>query len=170
VSLEIREARAADLDAIHTIYAHYVTTSAATFELTPPDRREWDRRFAAIAEQGLPFLVAGHTDGIDGYAYCAPWRPRPAYRRTAEVSVYVAPAAAGHGVGGALLDALLARAGEAGLRELIAVVADTGDPASMALHRGRGFAEAGRLAGVGRKHGRWLDTVLLQRRLHDATR
>jgi phosphinothricin acetyltransferase len=84
--------------------------------------------------------------------------------------VYVAPAAAGHGVGGALLDALLARAGEAGLRELIAVVADTGDPASMALHRGRGFAEAGRLAGVGRKHGRWLDTVLLQRRLHDATR
>jgi L-amino acid N-acyltransferase YncA len=170
VSLEIREARPADLDAVHAIYAHYVTTSAATFELTPPDRREWDRRFAAISEQGLPFVVAGHTGGIDGYAYCAPWRPRPAYRGTAEVSVYVAPSAAGRGVGGALLDALLARAAEAGLRELIAVVADTGDPASMALHRGRGFTESGRLAGVGCKHGRWLDTVLLQRRLHDATR
>jgi L-amino acid N-acyltransferase YncA len=165
VSLEIREVGPADLDAVRAIYAHYVTTSAATFELTPPDRHEWDRRFA----HGLPFVVARHARDIAGYAYCAPWKDRPAYRHTAEVSVYVAPAATGHGVGGALLDALLARATGAGLRELIAVVVDTGDPASMALHRGRGFTEVGRLAGVGRKHGRWLDTVLLQHRLHDAS-
>jgi L-amino acid N-acyltransferase YncA len=167
--LVIRQARPADLDTVRAIYAHYVATSAATFELTPPDRSEWDRRFSVIAEHGLPFVIASGAAGIIGYAYCTPWKTRPAYRHTAEVSVYVAPAAIGHGVGGALLDALLERAAEAGIRELIAVVADTGDPASMALHHRRGFMRAGRLTGVGFKHGRWLDTVLLQRRLPSAS-
>lgn len=163
---EIRGARPADLDAVVAIYAHYVTTSVATFELTPPDRQEWDRRFSSVTAHGLPFLIASDVDGaVAGYAYCAPWKDRPAYRRTAEVSVYVAPWSVGRGVGGALLDGLLAHAAEAGVRELIAVVADTGDTASLALHRGRGFAEVGRLTEVGFKHGRWLDTVLLQRRL-----
>lgn len=165
--LVIRQARPADLDAVGAIYAHYVATSTATFELTPPDRQEWVRRFSAIDEHGLPFVVAGLGGGIAGYAYCAPWKSRPAYRHTAEVSVYVAPEAVGQGVGGALLDALLERAAAAGIRELIAVIADTGDPASIALHRRRGFVDAGRLTGVGLKHGRWLDTVLLQRRLPD---
>jgi L-amino acid N-acyltransferase YncA len=161
----IRTAHPADLDAVGAIYAHYVTTSTATFEETPPDRREWERRRRSIVERGLPFLVAELSGTIVGYAYCVPWRARPAYRRTAEVSVYVAPSAIGKGAGGALLDGLVTHAAGAGVRELIAVVADTGDPASIALHRGRGFVDAGRLAGVGFKHDRWLDTVLLQRRL-----
>lgn len=106
--LTIRPAWPTDLDAVAEIYAHYVTTSAATFELTPLDRHGWHRRFRTIAAQGLPFLVAALSGEIAGYAYCTPWKPRPAYRRTVEDSVYVAPWAAGRGVGGALLDELLA--------------------------------------------------------------
>lgn len=162
----VRAGEPEDLDQVAEIYAHYVTTSAATFELTAPDREEWARRFAAVRDAGLPFLVAQDEGKIAGYAYCAPWRPRPAYRQTVEDSVYVAPWAAGRGIGGRLLDELLTRCGHAGVRQVIAVVAVTGDhAASLALHRKRGFADAGLLAGVGFKDGRWLDTHLFQRGL-----
>lgn len=163
----LRSAEPVDLDQVAKIYAHYVTTSAATFELTAPEEEEWARRFAAVRDAGLPFLVAAGDDGkIVGYAYCGPWKPRPAYRRTVEDSVYVAPWAAGRGIGGRLLDELLARCARAGVRQVIAVVAATGDhAASLALHRNRGFTDAGLLTGVGFKHGRWLDTHLLQRGL-----
>jgi L-amino acid N-acyltransferase YncA len=130
-----------------------------------PDAAEWQRRMHAITGVGLPFLTATLDGRVAGYAYCAPWKTRPAYRRTVEDSIYVAPDAVGHGVGGLLLDALLPDCTRAGVREVIAVVVDADGAASLALHRNRGFVDAGRLTAVGFKHGRWLDTVLLQRSL-----
>jgi L-amino acid N-acyltransferase YncA len=161
--LAIRAAAPDDLDAVSAIYAHHVQTSVATFDVTPPDRSEWLRRFQSITVAGLPFLIAALDGEVAGYAYCAPWKPRPAYRHTVEDSVYVAPDATGRGVGGRLIDALLADCACAGIREVVAVIVDDEAAASLALHRNRGFVDAGRLRSVGFKHGRWLDTVLLQR-------
>lgn len=162
----MKAASEADLPAIAEIYAHYVEHSVATFEFVAPDEAEWQQRFAAATGAGLPFLVARVAGEVVGYAYCTPWKTRPAYRHTVEDSIYLAPAAAGRGIGGLLLDELLARCTAAGIREVIAVVADPGPGnASPFLHRRRGFTEAGRLARVGFKHGRWLDTLLMQRSL-----
>ncbi|MFC6016459.1 GNAT family N-acetyltransferase [Plantactinospora solaniradicis] len=161
----IRPASPADLDAIGEIYAHYVANTTATFELRAPGRRDWSTRYWAIAETGLPFLVTEVDGRIAGYAYCTRWKSRPAYRHTAENSIYLAPRAVGRGLGTALLAELLRVSTVAGVRELIAVIVDTGEPASMRLHRRLGFAEVGRLRRVGHKHERWLDTVLLQRSL-----
>jgi L-amino acid N-acyltransferase YncA len=154
-----------DLDAIAEIYAHYVLTSVATFELDPPDRDEWQRRFDAIVEAGLPFLVTERDGAVAGYAYCAPWKTRPAYAATVEDSVYVSPSAVGRGCGTELIRDLLAACDSAGIREVIAVIADTGDPASVELHHRFGFTDAGRLTRVGYKHDRFVDTLLLQRSL-----
>lgn len=166
----VRPARPDDLDAVGRIYAGYVLDSLVTFEVEPPSPAEWSERFGKVRDLGLPFLVAELAGEVAGYAYCSPWRPRPAYRHTAENSIYVAPAAAGRGLGRSLLDELVAGAGASGIRQLIAVIADQGDPgvgesASVALHLRCGFVEVGRLRRVGLKHGRWLDTVLLQREL-----
>jgi L-amino acid N-acyltransferase YncA len=158
----VRVASPADLDAIAALYAHYVATSVATFELDAPDRAEWARRFDAIIDAGLPFLITERAGALAGYAYCAPWKTRPAYRATAEDSVYVASWAVGQGCGTELMTALLDACRGAGLREVIAVIADTGDPASVELHRRFGFVDAGRLTRVGYKHDRWIDTLLLQ--------
>jgi L-amino acid N-acyltransferase YncA len=163
--MSTRVATPDDLDAIAEIYAHYVAASVATFELDPPDATEWRRRFAVIADAGLPFLVAERGGAIAGYAYCAPWKTRPAYRATVEDSVYVAPSAVGQGCGTELLRELLDACGAAAIREVIAVIADTGDPASVKLHRRFGFVDAGRLTSVGYKHDRFVDTLLLQRSL-----
>ncbi|OBG85939.1 acetyltransferase [Mycobacterium sp. E136] len=163
--VHVRATRPDDLDAIGDIYAHYVENTGATFELARPDRVAWDRRFDAVVTAGLPFLSAVLGGEIVGYAYCAPWKIRPAYRHTVEDSVYVAPHAVGHRVGAELLDALLADCLSAGVREVIAVIVDADADASVALHRSRGFVEAGRLTAVGYKHDRWLDTLLLQRSL-----
>ncbi len=154
-----------DLDAIAEIYAHYVRTSVATFELDPPDHDEWRRRFDAIVGGGLPFLVTERDGAVAGYAYCAPWKSRPAYAATVEDSVYVAPSAVGRGCGSELMRELLDACGSAGIHEVIAVIADSGDPASVALHHRFGFTDAGRLARVGYKHDRYVDTFLLQRSL-----
>lgn len=152
-----------DLDAISAIYAHHVETGVATFELIPPHREEWEQRLATARERELPFLTATLDDEIVGYAYCSPWKLRPAYRHTVENSIYLTPQCAGRGIGTLLLDGLLADCTAAGIREVIAVVVDTDEAAaSLALHRKHGFTEAGRLRAVGYKHGRWLDTVLLQ--------
>jgi L-amino acid N-acyltransferase YncA len=167
-AVTIRPTSPDDLSAISDIYGHHVRTGVATFELAPPDPAEWLRRFDAITAAGLPFLTAILNDEIAGYAYCAPWKTRSAYRYTVEDSVYVAPHAVGQGVGGGLLDALLADCASAGIREVIAVIVDADGAASFALHRNRGFVDAGRLRSVGYKHGRWLDTVLLQRSLTTA--
>jgi phosphinothricin acetyltransferase len=161
----IRPASPGDLDGVGEIYAHHVRTGVATFELTPPDRLEWLRRFHTATSSGLPFLTAAMDGQVIGYAYCAPWKTRPAYRHTVEDSVYLAPHAVGRGVGGRLLDALLDDCVRIGVREVIAVIVDADGAASLALHRNRGFVDAGRLRSVGFKHGRWLDTLLLQRSL-----
>ena len=109
------------------------------------------------------------TGGVAcGFAYASPWRPKPAYRHTVEDTVYLSPGHTGRGIGGALLGGLLTGCADAGARQVIAVIADTGSDASAALHRRFGFAEVGRLAGVGRKQGRWIDTVLMQRELGEA--
>jgi L-amino acid N-acyltransferase YncA len=134
--IAIRRTIPDDLEAIGAIYAHHVETGVATFELTAPDPPEWLRRLDAVAADGLPFLTATRGDQVAGYAYCSPWKVRPAYRHTVEDSIYVAPDAVG---------------------------AD--GAASLALHHNRGFVDAGRLTAVGFKHGRWLDTLLLQRSL-----
>lgn len=157
-----RPAVAADLHDIGRIYEHYVLNSVATFELDPPDRAEWGRRFDAIRVASLPFLVVERDGAVAGYAYCAPWKPRPAYRATVEDSVYVAPWAMGRGCGRELMGALLAACRDAQVREVIAVIADTGDPTSVNLHRRFGFVDAGRLTNVGYKHDRWIHTLLLQ--------
>ena len=162
---EFRPTSPNDLDATGEIYAHHVRTGVATFELTPPDRAEWLQRLRDVTELELPFLTATHDGDVAGYAHCAPWKTRPAYRHTVEDSVYLAPHAVGRGVGGRLLNALLEGCARSGIREVIAVIVDDNGAASLALHRNRGFVDAGRLSAVGFKHGRWLDTMLLQRSL-----
>jgi L-amino acid N-acyltransferase YncA len=152
----------ADLERVAAIFAHYVAGSVVTFEDTPPSVADWRRRLDDLAGRGLPFLVAKTGGEVAGYAYAAPWRPKPAYRHTVEDSVYLAPDRTGRGLGRRLLDALLTGCAQAGVRQVVAVIADTGDGASVALHRSSGFADVGRLTGVGRKHGRWVDTVLMQ--------
>jgi phosphinothricin acetyltransferase len=161
----VRAAVPADLEAVTAIYAHYVTATVATFEEDPPTAGQWRQRMDAVTGRELPFLVAEQDGAVLGYAYASPWRPRPAYRHTVEDTVYLSPGQTGRGLGRALLSALLAGCAQAGARQVIAVIADSGDPASVALHRRAGFELAGRLRRVGYKHGRWLDTVLMQRDL-----
>ena len=156
----IRTAIADDVEQVAAIYAHYVANSVATFDEEPPPLATWRQRVEC-----LPFLVAEADGGVAGYAYAAPWRQKPAYRHTAEDSVYLAPGHQGRGTGTALLTELLASAAHGGVRQMIAVIADTGSDASVRLHRKLGFTEAGRLRDVGYKHGRWIDTVLMQRNL-----
>jgi phosphinothricin acetyltransferase len=153
------------MEQVAAIFAHYVTTSVTTFEEVPPTAAHWRQRRDDLAGQNLPFLVAEAEAAVCGFAYASPWRPKPAYRHTVEDTVYVSPGWTGRGLGGALLGALLAGCEQAGARQVIAVIADTGSDASAALHRRFGFTQAGRLTGVGRKQGRWIDTVLMQREL-----
>jgi L-amino acid N-acyltransferase YncA len=162
----VRAAVADDLAAVAAIYDHYVLSSVATFEVDPVPVWEWSGRFSSVQAGGMPFLVAQDASGtVVGYAYAAPWKTRAAYRWTVEDSVYVAPAAAGRGVGRALLSALLDELVAAGARQVVATISDTGDPASVALHRALGFQDAGRLKAVGHKLDRWVDVVLMQRSL-----
>jgi L-amino acid N-acyltransferase YncA len=154
----VRAATEADLPAVAAVYAPYVLDSVITFEETPPEPSAWREKLAA----GLPFLVAEVDGRVAGFAYAGRYRPRPAYRHSLEDSIYLAPWAQGRGLGKALLAALVSACRESGARQLIAVVADTGDPTSVKLHLAAGFEEVGRLRQVGFKHGRWLDTTLLQ--------
>ncbi|SDM65279.1 GNAT family N-acetyltransferase [Allokutzneria albata] len=160
--MKIRQASESDLDAIGRIYGHYVISGVATFDERPPSLADWQGTYSKIVAAGLPFLVAEDEGQVIGYAFAKPWRDRPAYRATAEESIYLAPEAAGKGAGTALLTRLLEDCARCGIAEVLAVVVDSGEPASLRLHRRCGFVETGRLARVGRKHGRVLDTVLLQ--------
>lgn len=162
----IRPVRADDLDAVTGIFAHYVATSVVTFETTPPTVEYWRRSCDDLASRGLPFLVCERAGEVAGFAYAAPWRPKPAYRHTVECTIYLAPDHTGQGLGRRLLSALLEQCARAGAEQVIAVIADSGNPASEALHRSCGFSDAGRLRNVGRKHGRLIDTLLMQ---HDLT-
>jgi phosphinothricin acetyltransferase len=161
----VRHARPGDADAVARIYAHWVATSAATFDEVAPSAAETAAKIDATRAAGLPFLVAETGGRVEGHGALSTYRPRPAYRFTVEDSVYVDPSARGRGHGRALLERLLEEARRAGLREVVAVVAVTEDAASVALHRACGFREVGRLERVGCKFGRWHDTLLLQRSL-----
>ena len=163
--MTIRPAGPDDAAAIAAIYAHYVERTAASFEESPPGPEVVGARMAAIARAGLPFLVAEDEGRVIGYAYLHPYHERSAYRRTAEDSVYVAAGARGRGIGRALLERLLEEGERAGIREVIAIIALTDERTSVELHRALGFDEMGLLRAVGRKHGRWYDTVLMQRSL-----
>jgi phosphinothricin acetyltransferase len=160
--VHIRAAAAADAPEIAAIYAHYVESTAVTFDEEPPAA---GAIAATIASAALPYLVAVIDGAVVGYAYLAPYHERSAHRHTAEDSVYVAPDARGRGVGGQLLARLLEEGAAAGVREVVALIAVTDDPASLSLHHALGFREAGRLERVGLKHGRWRDVLLLQRSL-----
>jgi L-amino acid N-acyltransferase YncA len=158
---EIRSATEADADGIAAVFAPYVTGSVVTFETTPPTPDQWR---AKIRGSDLPFLALAGSE-ILGYALATPWRPKPAYRHTVETTIYRAPGATGRGHGRRLLDELLGQCAKAGAKQAIAVVVDSGSPASRNLHRAAGFTDAGVLRHVGFKHGRWLDTLLMQREL-----
>jgi L-amino acid N-acyltransferase YncA len=162
----IRSAAPGDLDAVAAIFSHYVASSVITFEVTPPTAQDWRRTRDDLAARGLPFVVCECDGEVAGYAYAAPWRAKPAYRHTVESTVYVAPDRTGRGLGGRLLRALQRHCALVGVEQMIAVIADSGNPASVALHRACGFTVAGRLRNVGRKHGRLIDTLLMQ---HDLT-
>jgi L-amino acid N-acyltransferase YncA len=161
----IRAAEPADVAAITRIYAHAVRFGTASFEIEPPDEAEMARRQRALLDGGFPYLVAESDGAVLGYAYAGPYRPRPAYRFSVENSVYVAPGAHRRGIGRALLDRLIAEAQARGFRQMIAVIGDSDQAASIALHHAAGFRLVGTIAAVGFKHGRWLDSVLMQREL-----
>ena len=163
--LRIRDAEDADMAAVQAIYAHYVRTSLATFEETPPDVDEMRARRRASRDLALPYLVGEIAGRIVGFAYAGPYRARPAYRFTLEDSVYVAPGLSGRGVGSALLGEVIARCERGPWRQMIAVVGDSANAGSIALHRRLGFAPMCVLNSVGYKFGRWVDTALLQRAL-----
>lgn len=159
----VRPATANDVAEITAIYAHHVLHGTATFEIDPPDLEEMGRRRVEIEQAGLPFLVAASGDRILGYAYAGPYRPRPAYRFTVEDSIYIDPAEIGRGLGRLLMPALIAECEKAGARQLIAVIGDSENIASIRLHERFGFRHAGVFRAVGFKFDRWLDTVLMQR-------
>jgi phosphinothricin acetyltransferase len=164
MGLTIRDVAEADTDAIASIYGHHVLTGTASYDLEPPPPEFHRSKIRRIAGASWPFLVAEVDGEIAGYAYVTQFRDRAAYRFTAEDSIYVHPQKMGHGIGKALLGQLLDRAAEHGFRTVIAVIGGA-EPASIALHRGLGFREAGRLTAVGFKFGRWLDSVYMQREL-----
>ncbi len=161
--LRVRDAEPADLAAVQAIYAYHVETGIASFEETPPDRAEMERRWRTVREAGLPFLVAECKGEVIGFACCGPYRPRPGYRFTVEDTIYVAPDRTHRGIGRALLEALIDRCASASVRQMIAVIGDSDNLASIRLHERLGFRVVGVLRNVGFKHGRWVDSVLMQR-------
>ncbi len=164
-SIQVRAATPGDIPSITAIYRPAVLHGSASFELDPPDEAEMLARMNRIVGAGYPYLVAEIAGRVAGYAYAGSYRPRPAYDRTVEDSIYVAPDAQGGGVGSALLTALLAECEAQGFRRMIAVIGDSASTGSIRLHAACGFLPAGLLPAVGWKHGRWLDQVLMQRPL-----
>jgi len=162
----IRDAVVADLPHCRAIYNHYVENSTVTFDEAPLTPRELRAKFDKGAAAGHPWLVAAAPSGeVLGYAYVAAYRDRTAYRFTVEDAIYLGPAATGRGIGRALLSELLVRAKAAGLKEVVAVIADRGAEGSLALHERLGFTEIGRMGRVGFKFNRWLGTIYLQKSL-----
>jgi L-amino acid N-acyltransferase YncA len=161
----LREARPDDAPGVARIYAHHVLHGFGTFEETPPSVEEMGRRLADVRTRGLPWLVAEEGGALLGYAYVSPFRLRSAYRFTVEDSVYVAADSQGRGVGRALLAELIARCEALGVRQMLAVIGDSANTPSIALHRAAGFEMSGTARAVGYKAGRWLDIVSMQRAL-----
>lgn len=170
LDLRLRPATPADIPAITAIYAHAVRYGTASFEIEAPDEAEMTRRQRALLDGGFPYLTAERGGELVGYAYAGAYRARPAYRFSVEDSVYVHPDAQVGGVGRALLAALIEATTERGFRQMIAVIGDSAQAPSIALHRALGFDHIGTIRNVGFKFGRWLDTVLMQRALGDGAR
>lgn len=155
----------ADLRPVADIFGWYAVNSVATFEEAPRSDAAWSALMMELDELGLPFLVAEADGAIAGYAYAGPWRRKPAYRATVEDSIFISPQHTGRGVGGLLLTHVLDSCAAARMRQVIAVIADSEAEASVRLHESCGFTHAGRLADVGYKHGTWISTLLMQRRI-----
>ncbi len=164
-ALLIRDAHEDDMPVVQGIYAHHVRHGLASFEEVPPSLEELLARRAAVLRAGLPFLAAEADGRVIGYSYASAYRPRPAYRHTIEDSVYVADGLAGRGIGTALLQALIARCEAGPWRQMLAVIGNSRNAGSIALHRRLGFRSVGTLTSVGFKLGQWVDSVLMQRAL-----
>jgi len=162
----VRSATEADAAALAAIYGDAVLHGFGTFEEEPPTPADMDGRRRAVQDQGLPYLVAEDEGRVLGFAYAGPFRPRAAYRYTLEDSVYVSPDAKGKGVGRAMLTAIIAACEALGVRQLMAVIGDSGNQGSIALHRALGFEQTGVGRSVGFKHGRWVDIVHMQKPLN----
>ncbi len=158
----IRPSTDRDMSAITAIYEHHVLTGTGTFEITPPTLEEMQARRADVLSKGLPYLVAEHAGTVVGFSYCNWFKPRPAYRFSAEDSIYLAPEAVGKGWGRLLLGELKASAQRTGIRKLIAVIGDSNNRASIGLHAAAGFGPVGVLTDCGWKFDRWLDVVLME--------
>ncbi len=158
----IRPSREGDIDAITAIYAHHVQHGTGTFEIDAPSATEMAARHADVLSKGLPYLVAEADRQVVGFAYCNWFKPRPAYRFSAEDSIYLAPQAQGAGLGRALLSELMAQASNVGLRKLIAVIGDSGNAGSIGLHRTVGFTDVGILKSCGWKFDQWLDVMMME--------
>lgn len=162
----IRPSTEEDLTAIARIYRHYVESTTSTFELDPPSPVEIAARRAAALKHQLPHLVCEAEDGeVIGYAYASHYRPRPAYRFTLEDSIYLDPAHTGRGHGKALLSALIQNCQRGPWRQMVAIIGDSANTGSIALHKSVGFRQVGTLTNVGNKFDRWIDTVIMQREL-----
>jgi L-amino acid N-acyltransferase YncA len=161
----IRPSREDDLPAIAAIYAHHVLHGTGTFETTPPTEAEMAARRADVLAKGLPWLVAEDNGQVVGFAYCQWFKPRPAYRFSAEDSIYLHPDAAGKGQGRELLKQLMLTAEKAGIRKLMAVIGDSANAGSVGVHRSLGFTQVGILKSCGWKFGKWLDIVLMEKSL-----
>jgi phosphinothricin acetyltransferase len=162
---KIRPAADSDISSITAIYADHVLHGTGTFETTPPDAKDMAARRADVLARNLPYLVLEDASGVVGFAYCNWFKPRPAYRFSAEDSIYLAPAAAGKGLGRLLLTELMAQAERCGVRQMLAVIGDSNNHGSIGVHRSCGFEHTGVLRSSGWKFGRWLDVVLMQRSL-----
>jgi phosphinothricin acetyltransferase len=166
MTVAIRDAVADDLTAIHSIYAHHVAHGFGTFDEVAPSASDFAQKWQTISDCGLPWLVAVAGQDVIGFAYAAPFRPRSGYRHTLEDSVYIRDDMRGRGVGGRLLFPLVARCESLGARQLLAVIGDSENAGSIALHRKAGFAHMGTIKAVGFKLGRWVDVVFMQRALN----
>ncbi len=165
MGLTLRGAVAADIAAITALYAHEVGGGVATYEVIAPNEDEMARRWHTLVAQGFPYLVAEHDGAFAGYAYASSYRAREGYRWTVENTVYVSPALQGRGIGRELLTRLIAECEALGFRQMVAVIGDRNNVASVVLHQRLGFHTVGVFYGLGRKHGRWLDSVQMQRTL-----
>jgi phosphinothricin acetyltransferase len=160
--LTIRPATFDDIPVITRIYANAVNTGTASFELEPPNEAEMTRRMRSVLERGFPYIVAEIDGVVAGYAYASSYRTRPAYRFAVENSVYVAPESHRRGIGKALILKLIESCTALGFRQMIAVIGDSNQAASIGVHRACGFSDAGNLRAIGWKFGRWLDTPMMQ--------
>jgi phosphinothricin acetyltransferase len=161
----IRPSTDADVAAITAIYTHHVLHGTGTFEIDPPTAQDMGARRADVLTKGLPYLVAEEDGRVLGFAYCTWFKPRPAYRFSAEDSIYLAPEAAGRGLGRQLLTALAGEAEARGVRKLIAVIGDSANAGSVGVHRALGFEQVGVIRSCGWKFERWLDIVLMEKAL-----